>query len=163
MRTLVINADIQITRPIVVASYVRSRVGPASMGPHPIRRGNASFPTSASFCTSCFNEATLNQAWKPATTLRTTLPARCFNGATLNQAWKQECPWVSGAPSRCFNGASLNQAWKLQLATSTRNSLCRFNGATLNQAWKRGKCRPLHSCREGASMGPRSIRRGNPA
>jgi len=83
-----------------------------------------------------------------------------FNGATLGRAWKRERADRMLQLLGSFNGATLGRAWKLCFGSIRIRSSSSFNGATLGRAWKRSLLQPLWLA-ETASMGPRSVERGN--
>ncbi len=59
-----------------------------------------------------------------------------------------------------FNGATLSQAWKQEELRDFLQQQRSFNGATLSQAWKHDEIIYYHLY-DSASMGPRSLKRGN--
>ena len=125
------------------------------MGPHSIRRGNSALGrVQPGACRASMGPRSIRRG-NMGTPIEMILDARRFNGATLNQAWK-----------RVATNGSADTRTRSHAQSGVETGR-RFNGATLNQAWKRatqwGHAQSDSGAAAGtvASMGPRSIRRGN--
>jgi len=132
----------------------------ASMGPRSVERGNHETVSVQSRGGYRFNGATLGRAWKPLPPVSSLPPMNGFNGATLGRAWKRTRSRSNRRQRGSFNGATLGRAWKRAFFNWAIRRRYGFNGATLGRAWKRRRARRAGD-HVHASMGPRSVERGN--
>ncbi len=136
----------------------------ASMGPRRIRRGERRRPAragaegAASMGPRRIRRGELRSSWPV-----TSRGKNCFNGATANSPWRTmrsaACP---RRPRRGFNGATANSPWRTTVAACVaeyRRKLLQWGHGEFAVENERA-LETLKALADGASMGPRRIRRG---
>ena len=134
---------------------------PASMGPRPFSRGNATSRPYQHLEIPCFNGATTFQSWKRHLRGEGCEDSQRFNGATTFQSWKPVSVVLKSDVGQRFNGATTFQSWKPVSVVLKSDVGHSFNGATTFQSWKLAKSRAIRRKNALASMGPRPFSRGN--
>ncbi len=107
------------------------------MGPRFFKRGEMPPLASPRRPPTCFNGATLLQAWRVHGLVNFSHCLLSFNGATLLQAWRVERAQNDGSCARPASmGPRFFKRGELTNASMTAMPSAGFNGATLLQAWR---------------------------